>query len=258
MNQITRQRDFLVEVCAASLDDVMAANRSGADRIELNAAVSLGGLTPSAGLLRETVSVSELPVVTMCRPRPSGFCYTAGEYRTLLADCEAGLAGGATGIAFGVLQTDRRIDQRRCRDIVARADGQETVFHRALDLTPDLVEAVACLVDCGVTRVMTSGGQATAAEGTARLADLVARFGDQIEIMAAGGIRPANRDAVLECGIRQIHAGPGTWAEDPSQPPEGPVRFDAAPAAAPHHYRVVCEETLRQLVRAPLSLDNPS
>ena len=44
--------DVLIEVYCGSIDDAEAAEKGGADRIELNSALFLGGLTPSAGDLK--------------------------------------------------------------------------------------------------------------------------------------------------------------------------------------------------------------
>src|SRR5436190_1361880 len=44
---------ILIEVCVESLADAQAAAEGGADRLELNSALALDGVTPSLGLLRE-------------------------------------------------------------------------------------------------------------------------------------------------------------------------------------------------------------
>lgn len=237
---------LLLEICAASLEDVETADRCGADRIELNSAISLGGLTPSRGMLDLSLAATQLPVIAMCRPRSSGFCYTAGEYRTLLADVEGSLEAGSSGVAFGVLTADRQIDQARCREIVALCGPRDAVFHRAFDLTAQPREALRTLVDCGVTRVMTSGGRATANQGVEQIGMLVRQFGQQITVMAAGGIRPDNIAPLVAAGIDEIHAGPGRIRQDPSQPP-GPVRFDGPRPENPASFRTLCGETVRQL-----------
>ncbi len=247
MNSNPSTRDYLLEICAGSVDDVETAEQAGADRIELNSALALGGLTPSRGMLDLALAGTRLPVIAMCRPRTSGFCYTAGEYRTLLADVQGCLEAGSAGVAFGVLTADRKIDQRRCREIVQQCGGRQAVFHRAFDLTADPLESIRTLVDCGVNRVMTSGGQATAVQGRELIAALVEKFDGAIEILAAGGIRPGNVQQLVEAGIRQIHAGPGRMQADHSQPPAGPVRFDGPLSDNPALYRVVCGLTVRQM-----------
>lgn len=49
MNEI-----ITIEVCAGSLEDALAAYEGGAQRIELNSALSVGGLSPSLYALTET------------------------------------------------------------------------------------------------------------------------------------------------------------------------------------------------------------
>src|SRR5215831_897443 len=101
---------ILLEVCCCSPDDCAAAEKGGADRIELTCALMLGGLTPSFGLLREARAATKLPIIAMVRPRPGGFCYSAAEFAVMLRDAEIALAEGAAGIAFGILTSAGSID----------------------------------------------------------------------------------------------------------------------------------------------------
>ena len=72
---------YVLEVCCGSVDDVLQAERGGADRVELNSCLLLGGLTPSIGELITAKRLSKLPVMTMVRPRQGGFCYTDADTR---------------------------------------------------------------------------------------------------------------------------------------------------------------------------------
>jgi len=208
---------LILEVCVASLDDAIAAERGGADRLELNSALSLGGLTPSLGLLqavRETVSI---PIIAMIRPRAGGFHYRPGEYTSMLRDIEWALRSGADGIAFGILQEDGRIDLARCRRVIEQIEGHPIVFHRAFDVVPDQASALEQLIDLGVTRVLTSGGEPTALEGADRIAQLRRQAGGRIEVLPASGIRPDNVGSLLSAtGCDQVHASLGTLGRDPS------------------------------------------
>ena len=95
-----------VEVCCESLSDAKTAEEIGADRIELNAGLRLGGLTPSNGLTRLVCKQVGLPVIAMIRPRESGFCYSDQEFETMLADSDSMIECGVSGIAFGILTAD--------------------------------------------------------------------------------------------------------------------------------------------------------
>src|SRR5271155_381739 len=109
---------FLLEVAIASVEDAVTAQACGADRIELNSALYLGGLTPSLGMVREVRQAVALPLIVMARPRPGGFAYSSDEFRVMQRDVELFLEQGAEGIAFGVLAPSGEIDCERCKAIV--------------------------------------------------------------------------------------------------------------------------------------------
>jgi copper homeostasis protein len=209
VNQTRTKHDNtqLLEVCVESVDDAIAA-AAAAHRIELNSALPLDGLTPSPGLLVETLRSVRIPVVAMARPRAGDFHYSASEFRVLLRDADFALEHGASAVAFGILTGDRRIDAPRCRQVIRRirGAGRQAVFHRAFDVVADPSEALAVLIDLGITRVMTSGGHPTALDGAASIARLVQAAAGRIEILPAGGIRPANvRRVLARTGCNQVH-----------------------------------------------------
>lgn len=206
-----------LELCAGSIHDVEVAATAGVPRIELNTALPLGGLTPSAGLLQAARARFPGTIIAMLRPREGGFCYTAAEYDAMLRDAELLLQCGADGFAAGFLRQDRHIDLPRCAHF-RRAFGHTTwVFHRAFDLAPDLPLALRQLRDCGVDRILTSGGAATVEGGAAAVAELVALAGHAIEIVAGSGVRSSNACRILEhTGCRQLHASAGMPHLDPS------------------------------------------
>ena len=196
----------LLEVCVETIDDAAAAAEGGADRVELNSALALDGLTPSPGLLIQTCGAVRVPVIAMARPRAGDFCYSGPELKALRTDAEFALSHGAAGFAFGILTENRRVDVRRCRDALRRTGG-ESVFHRAFDLVPDPTEALEQLLDLGVRRVMTSGGRRTAEDGASVLANLIKQAAGRIEILPAGGIRPKNVTRIIDrTACDQLHS----------------------------------------------------
>jgi copper homeostasis protein len=225
-------RRCLLEVAVGSVADVRAASAGGADRLELNAALSLGGLTPTAGLLAEVLRATKLPVIAMIRPRAGGFAYDRSDFLVLCRDLEAHLAAGATGVAFGVLRPDGGVDRRRCREAVRLADGAVTVFHRAFDATEDLERSLEELIDLGVTRIMTSGGEASAYNGAARIRRLARQARGRIEVLPAGGInRFTAADVLARTGCDQVHAGLRAARRDPSLAAAPHLRFGALPVS---------------------------
>ena len=161
-----------VEVCAGSIADCLIAERSGADRIELNSALFLGGLTPSIGTLQKVLeSGVSLPIVCMVRPRGAGFCYTKEEFESMLIDAKLLLEAGAKGLAFGFLLEDRTIDWNRTKQMIELCQKYhaESVFHKAFDLVPDVDSAIEGLINLGCTRILTGGQQAHIEKGNPAL-----------------------------------------------------------------------------------------
>ena len=176
--------------------------------MELCSALELGGLTPSLAVVEQVVAQTSLPVVVMIRPRGGGFAYSASEFAAMVRDAELALAAGAAGIVFGVFDDSGSVDAVQVRRLVDIAGGRETVFHRAFDFVADQSAALEQLIDLGVTRVLTSGGAATAADGVERLRTLVDQAGDRIEILPGGGVSPHSVEHIVtQTGCRQVHIG---------------------------------------------------
>ena len=197
---------LLLEVCCNSARDAIEAARSGADRIELNTALQLGGLTPGVISLLTVKEQARVPVMVMIRPRDGGFCYCRDEF--LLMKEEAGLLLnlGADGIVFGCLNPDGTVQMEQTRQMVELAGGRPCVFHRALDLCPDWKQALDALIVCGITRVLTSGQKPTAPEGADCIRDMIRFAGKDLEILPGSGVRPENAaDLVSRTGCGQVH-----------------------------------------------------
>ena len=208
---------LLLEVCVASAEDAIAAQIGGADRLELNTAIELGGLTPTLGLLDEVKQSVDLPVIAMVRPRAAGFRYSLRERRLMLRDAESLLERGADGVAVGALLHDGTIDCDFLAEIREWSSDRDIVFHRAFDLIDDPDVAIQQLIDCGIIRVLTAGGSATAAEGQSQIARLLQLAANRIEILPAGRISPDNvGDLIRATGCNQVHGSFGTLRQDPA------------------------------------------
>lgn len=198
---------MLIEAVVQTVDAAVAAARSGAGRLELCAHLEIGGTTPDAATIARVIPAVTIPVFVMVRPRGGAFVYSAGEIDAMKRDIAVAAANGAAGIVLGVLRPDHRVDVERTRALVHDAAGLPVTFHRAIDETPDLLDAVDSVIDAGVSRVLTSGGAATAADGADVLAGLVERVGPRLIVMPGGGIRAHNARTVIErTRAREIHA----------------------------------------------------
>ena len=209
----------IFEVCAGSVQDCINAELGGADRVELNSALYLGGLTPSLAMLKLVKEKTSLKVICMNRPRAAGFCYNDVEIETMFMDAEILLENGADGIAFGFLNPDATINTTQTKKMVELIHRyhKEAVFHRAFDCVSDPYVAIQQLIDCGVDRILTSGLQPTSLQGCELLNHLQFKFGEQVEILAGSGINVDNIETLRErTGIHQFHGSCKTWRKDPT------------------------------------------
>lgn len=244
---------ILETVCASARDCEQAA-AGGADRIELCAAMVVGGLTPSLGTLIEARRRTGLPIMCMVRPRPGAFGYDDAEVDTMCRDAELFAANGASGIVFGFLTADCAVDVPRTRRLVEAAGPVETVFHRAFDLVAEPFAALDALIEAGVRRVLTGGRERSAIEGAELIRALVERAVGRIEILPGGGVRASNvADLVRRTGVTAVHCGPFTTGSDPTARANPGLSF-AEPGAPPDTYPVVDVAAIRAVRQALASL----
>lgn len=207
-----------LEICVDTPAGLTAAVAGGADRIELCAALSLGGLTPSAGLMHLAARVP-IPVYAMIRPRAGSFVYDTQEVAAMRAEIRAVRAAGLAGVVFGASRSDGTLDEAVLSALLAEAKGLGATLHRAFDLVPDPLAALETAVALGFERILTSGGALRAEEGMTTLRALVTASSGRIAIMPGSGVRAANAASILgQTGATEIHAscrGPAGGAPDP-------------------------------------------
>ncbi|MDX5351042.1 MAG: copper homeostasis protein CutC [Paracoccaceae bacterium] len=191
-----------LEVCVDRLDGLESAVAGGADRIELCAALALGGLTPSAGVMRAAAGCG-VPVLAMIRPRAGNFVWSEAEVVAMEGEIAAARAAGLAGVVLGASRPDGRLDGRVLARLVRAAEGMDLTLHRCFDLVPDLDEALEQAVALGFRRVLTSGGGRTA--DPARIGALVARAAGRIVVMAGSGVTAETAPALLAQGVRELH-----------------------------------------------------
>lgn len=240
----------MIEICCGSYEDALAAERGGAARIELNSALALGGLTPSAGCVKLVKEHTGLKVVSMVRPRGAGFCYTEAETEQMFADAQELLEAGSDGLAFGFLTEDHRVDLEKTGRMVELIHSykKEAVFHRAYDCVHDPRAAMESLIALGVDRVLTSGLREKAEEGAGLLKELQETYGSRIQILAGSGVNAGNAKALMEkTGLCQVHSSCKDWRRDVTTSGEY-VNYRFAPAPHEDDYDVVSEELVRKLV----------
>jgi copper homeostasis protein len=206
-------RMTLLEVCVEAPDGIAAAVAGGANRIELCAALSLGGLTPSPGLVA-LATANVLPVMAMIRPHGGGFDYDRRMLAVMAGDITRVAALGVAGVVFGATR-GRRLDTEALAMLMAHVRAQQTMdgrplmttLHRAIDLCADPVEAADQACTLGFDHILSSGAAVTAIEGASMLAAMQRRVRGRCTLIAAAGVTASNAAALIAAtGVGAVHA----------------------------------------------------
>ncbi len=196
-----------LEICAASYESALNAMVGGADRIELCSALSVGGLTPSSGLINQVIRNLSVPAHILIRPREGNFTYTNDEKKIILYDINEAENQGAAGIVVGALTNENLIDVDFMHEISIRAKNMHCTFHRAFDLIENKTEGLEQLINLGFTRILTSGGYKKAWEGRFVVKELVQYASGRIEIMPGSGINVENLEELITItGSSSVHS----------------------------------------------------
>jgi copper homeostasis protein len=202
---VTQQR-IILEVAVQSVADAIAAEQGGADRLELCAALELGGLTPSLGLFQAVRAAVSLPIVVMLRPRAGNFVYSLAELDVMRRDLLQFLPLQPDGFVFGLLHANGDVDTAGTGILRELCGPSQAVFHRAFDETADRNRALDALIRLSFTRILSSGGKPTAVEGSEHIHQLRCRADRRIELLPCGQIRSETAVRVLQStGCTQLH-----------------------------------------------------
>jgi copper homeostasis protein len=205
------RNELLLEISVQNVEAALAAERGGADRIELCENLNVGGVTPSVELMRAIRRRVRLPVFAMIRPRGGDFVYFPEEFLQMRRDIATAKRLGMDGVVFGVLTKDRQVDVQRARELIEAARPLPVTFHRAFDEVEDLDAALESVIEAGATRILTSAAAPTAPAGIEKLAQLVQAAGERIIILPGGGINASNALQVAkQTGARELHSGLGS------------------------------------------------
>lgn len=197
-----------VEVCANSVRSVIAAQRAGANRVELCVNLSEGGLTPFLSMIEKSLSMTDIEVNVLVRPRSGDFLYDDIDFDLMKKDIEWCGKLGCSGVVFGILTRDGSIDKMRCAELVTMASryNMSVTFHRAFDHVFDVEKALFDIIELGCKRILTSGGFPTAVDGVNTIKRLVDLSEDRIQIMPGGGIIPQNvENLIIQTGVKAVH-----------------------------------------------------
>jgi copper homeostasis protein len=180
-----------LEIACFNPASALTAQAAGADRIELCANKSLGGITPPMSWLRDLKPQLHIPLYVMIRPRGGDFEYSQTEFSRMKLEMQEA-DEWADGFVFGILKAGEGgmvVDGERNGELVGLARGKPCTFHRAIEGTVDQDAALEVVISCGFAGVLTAGGFGTAVEGVEWLGGFVGRAGGRIVVIPGGGVR---------------------------------------------------------------------
>jgi copper homeostasis protein len=197
----------ILEICVDSVQSALAAERGGADRIELCGSLFDGGTTPSAGMISTIRNRVAIDLYVMIRPRGGDFWYSDDEFAAMKRDVAMAKQLRADGIVFGILDQDGGVGGARCRELLESVRPLKATFHRAFDMSRDLGQSLEDIVGLGFDRLLTSGGEQRVLDAVAVVRRLRERAADRIAVMIGSGIRSGNvRELISQTGVREVHA----------------------------------------------------
>ena len=197
----------VLEVIATTLEDALAAERGGADRLELVAAMEADGLLPDLALVAQLRAAVALPIRVMLRSR-SGFGTDAAELVVLCRAAERLRATGVEEFVFGFLTEDGQLDQAAMLALYAAAVPNRWTLHRAFDQAVDAQQAWdTCRRLPGLDLILSAGSRAGIGDGLEALCQRAAWQTADLHWLAGGGLRLEHIPVLRAAGIRQFHSG---------------------------------------------------
>ena len=197
---------MVLEICANSYQSAINAEKAGAQRIELCSEISVGGITPSLGLLKKVMHSLHIPVQVLIRPRSGDFHYSNAEFDIMKENILQCKDLGCAGIVSGVLHANNTIDIKRTRELIELSKPMSFTFHRAFDVVPKPKESLVELIKMGVGRLLTSGQKEKAEDGIDLLIELQKLAKNKLTILPGSGINSENCIHFKNAGFTEIHS----------------------------------------------------
>ena len=210
--------DYKIEICANSVTSCIEAQKGGAYRVELCAAIPEGGTTPSYGDMALARELLTIKLNVIIRPRGGDFLYSDLEQKIMLKDIEIAQTLGIDGIVIGCLTPQGDVDMLKNRELIEAAGNMNVTFHRAFDMCCDPFESLEKIIELGCSHILTSGQQPKAEQGIPLLKKLVEQANNRIIIMPGSGITDQNIAKITsETGACEFHLSARSAVESAMQ-----------------------------------------
>ncbi len=199
-----------LEIIGFNIENCIAAQEAGADRIELCASPGEGGTTPSYAFIKAAREKLNIDLYVMIRPRGGDFLYNDDDFEIMKNDVAICKQFGCDGIVTGILTVGGKVDKKRCKELIEFVYPLEATFHRAFDRVVDPFEALEDIIELGFERILTSGLKSKALDSTELLAQLIKQSNERIIIMPGSGVTAENIVKIAEStGAKEFHSSAG-------------------------------------------------
>ncbi|MFC8432914.1 copper homeostasis protein CutC [Streptomyces sp. NPDC057253] len=198
----------VLEVIALDVEDALAAQAGGADRLELVTDMAADGLTPTVATVAGIRGAVDISVRVMLR-LSDGF--DAGEVSRVVRAARELRDAGAEEFVLGFLDAAGEVDLGAVERVVGALDGCRWTFHRAIDHAADRDALRKQLADLpGLDTYLTAGSAAGVDEGLPVLLAEAARAGEpgyEQQLLVGGGLRLEHVPGLRAAGIDAFHIG---------------------------------------------------
>jgi copper homeostasis protein len=218
------QSEPILEVIVCDVQDAIAAEHGGANRLEIISHYEVGGLTPSFDLVREITSTVKIPARVMLRESEPFVVTDEGEIERVRDAARAFAQLPIDGFVLGFLKKAPgrmppdavQIDHDLVALVLACAPKLKATFHRAFEELPDPIAAIGELkrhpqIDCVLSR---GYGERWEAE-LDRFVQWERAARPEIRMLLGGGV---DQDAVKifckDSTIRAFHIGRAARQEE--------------------------------------------
>ncbi|SET01608.1 copper homeostasis protein CutC [Thorsellia anophelis] len=198
-------RSVIKEACVDGYTQAIQAWKKGADRIELCADLTVGGVTPSMGTIAQTIKDVPLPIFVLIRPRGGNFHFSEAEFKIMLQDITLCKTLGVAGVVIGALDKNNQIDSR-INTLIDCAKPMAITFHKAFDEIDDKLAAIDKITQLGCDRILSSASGISIYDHIEHFESLIQYAKNKITFVACGGVSDKNlKDVSNQLSTNEFH-----------------------------------------------------
>ncbi len=216
----------MLEVIACTVEDAIAAEQGGADRLEVVSHLELGGLTPALALVKEIQAAVRLPLRVMVREEEDFFASGRKKTERLCEVARSCAALSVDGLVFGFLKQNGNevsIAHEMLEAVLAAAPQTRCTFHRAFEAATNPRAAIAelkqypqidyLLMSYGIRpAALTSEWPPPWTDRIEGLAELAVEAAPEIKVLVGGGVtaewvETLCREPQIRRTLSAIHVG---------------------------------------------------